>query len=942
MSSNTKLYIPGGYGQIILEATSNRDPSSTTVGIVGPANGGIMDEPLSFFSPESALETIGRCATLDMMNSIWNNGGGEIVLVRVGSTKKLDGIWMDNVTEATDLTATLSRQYGRSAFFDTGSSDWLYLGRETQFDNIYFDLFSAAAFSSASVALQAEYWDGSAWSSLTVSDGTVSGSKTMALTGSVTFTAPADWTESIPSLTNATASYGFWIRVRPAEVPTTEPLANMIAVSKNALPAWGLLVAEESFTGEQTSVASQSFSITAVNIGTDKFTVAGDKTAHFPTGALVTVAGSTGNDGDYTVASSIYTGGNTEITVDEDVTNAVADGTISSYAYMARTTVKDSGETFTTRSIEVGDVCRNVTDGSEAEVISVDSNTQVTTTPLTGGVLNRYLDGATVVASGATVPDALVDTEAVTATESVTGGTVITVPTANFLTARVTVGDVAQNITTPANSGVVVSIISATKLLVTGTWAIADSLDVYSTKILQDLSHNFGLNGVRPGTTIDFGANGTALVTALLDYDEETGTCYTILTDGLSGGAGTHFVKTYQYGYTVAADTYEFVTPTEKAYLEAKEWGAKGNQITAEVYQVGTMTRVKITYGSYIEEYEVLTAATEPLLDILTQISENADSIIGVVEDLTNGVYDLPSSMPATAFTGGVNGSASDNEYAEGFDALLNAEQVGVVCATTYNDAINAAIKDHVGKAIGLDYQLPRIGICCKPENENFLRVSPALQTEAQEVAYDGLIQYVTQRLTVRSLVSASGLTSSRAAFAAAYAGRLAKTPAAQTLSGQPLNGVSLDKVFNRADKTTLIKYGILIADMNANGISIVRSVTPSVGTLYYEVSRRRAVNLTEQTVRTELASLYVGKLNERNILDQVAASTQSILNRLLSTPGSLGGTIRDFGDVRASFNAADDTRIDVSYRVVVLSPINFIFTTIHVHSSLDLNQVAN
>lgn len=71
-----------------------------------------------------------------------------------------------------------------------------------------------------------------------------------------------------------------------------------------------------------------ALAITAVNTSTDVFTIAGDWTAYFGADDVFNVDESTGNDGDWTVSSSTYTGGNTEITVTGDITDATVDGYI--------------------------------------------------------------------------------------------------------------------------------------------------------------------------------------------------------------------------------------------------------------------------------------------------------------------------------------------------------------------------------------------------------------------------------------------------------------------------------------------------------------------------------------------------------------------------------------------------------------------------------------
>ena len=60
----------------------------------------------------------------------------------------------------------------------------------------------------------------------------------------------------------------------------------------------------------------------------------------------------------------------------------------------AATTLTDAGALFQTgKRVKVGDVIRNLTDGSHATIASIDSNTQLTTTALTGGTQNDWDNG---------------------------------------------------------------------------------------------------------------------------------------------------------------------------------------------------------------------------------------------------------------------------------------------------------------------------------------------------------------------------------------------------------------------------------------------------------------------------------------------------------------------------------------------------------------------
>ena len=85
---------------------------------------------------------------------------------------------------STSTTATLSS-------LDTGAnSHFVYIGAAAPFGGVRLTIGSAN--STASV-LSGKYWTGSAWSALTLTDGTTSGGATLAATGNVTWTVPTDW-----------------------------------------------------------------------------------------------------------------------------------------------------------------------------------------------------------------------------------------------------------------------------------------------------------------------------------------------------------------------------------------------------------------------------------------------------------------------------------------------------------------------------------------------------------------------------------------------------------------------------------------------------------------------------------------------------------------------------------------------------------------------------
>lgn len=80
------------------------------------------------------------------------------------------------------------------------------------------------------------------------------------------------------------------------------------------------------------------YSIIGVNQGTKTFKVGGDKTEHFLTNDTVRIQNSNGNDGYYSVVSSVYSLGNTEIVVNESIPTSNVSGNI----YMEDDDTKDN------------------------------------------------------------------------------------------------------------------------------------------------------------------------------------------------------------------------------------------------------------------------------------------------------------------------------------------------------------------------------------------------------------------------------------------------------------------------------------------------------------------------------------------------------------------------------------------------------------------------
>ncbi len=107
-----------------------------------------------------------------------------------------DSSFTDNTSEA-----RLNAGSDFTLFPTPGTSDRTYFGHSSKFTRLVFDVATA----STTQAYVWDYWNGSAWTSLTVVDGT----SAFTVDGIVTWTSPSDWaTKSV----NSTTMY--WVRAR--------------------------------------------------------------------------------------------------------------------------------------------------------------------------------------------------------------------------------------------------------------------------------------------------------------------------------------------------------------------------------------------------------------------------------------------------------------------------------------------------------------------------------------------------------------------------------------------------------------------------------------------------------------------------------------------------------------------------------------------------------
>lgn len=154
--------------------------------------------------------------------------------ISVGFGPAIQKVWFYDASDAlyTDLTANLTDRNTSTSSGTTmnamTSSDFLYVGSHRRYAGWAVDVGSANALASTATVT---YWNGSAWTNITATDGTQSGGDTtLAVDGNITWTVPTDWTAR--SVNSETADY-FWTRLAVSATLTNPTSINELALLVN-------------------------------------------------------------------------------------------------------------------------------------------------------------------------------------------------------------------------------------------------------------------------------------------------------------------------------------------------------------------------------------------------------------------------------------------------------------------------------------------------------------------------------------------------------------------------------------------------------------------------------------------------------------------------------------------------------------------------------------
>ena len=139
------------------------------------------------------------------------------------------GIKLVNTASVSPDYVDLSKSYDGDVttrdFLTLGTEDYIYIAYSRRFNKIGVNL---GTFSAEDGTMTAAYWNGSAWTSVTITDGTKDSTYTLEKDGDITFTIPEDWRSNTVDGDGA-----YWLRLDVSVALTTAFSINEITVTRS-------------------------------------------------------------------------------------------------------------------------------------------------------------------------------------------------------------------------------------------------------------------------------------------------------------------------------------------------------------------------------------------------------------------------------------------------------------------------------------------------------------------------------------------------------------------------------------------------------------------------------------------------------------------------------------------------------------------------------------
>ncbi|MCX7758995.1 MAG: hypothetical protein N2169_05240, partial [bacterium] len=161
-------------------------------------------------------------AISDTNNHIYTESGydlfsGNTIYSAEAGSQIIDYVYYYNGSTYTDLTTNIEHNATNQTVL-SATGHYIYVGDSSTFSRLYIQIGS----SGSGVALKVEYYNGSAWTTLTTTDNT----SNLTLSGWLTWTTPGNW-----AATTVNGQSKYWVRISTTSTPTTAPQIRGINVS---------------------------------------------------------------------------------------------------------------------------------------------------------------------------------------------------------------------------------------------------------------------------------------------------------------------------------------------------------------------------------------------------------------------------------------------------------------------------------------------------------------------------------------------------------------------------------------------------------------------------------------------------------------------------------------------------------------------------------------
>ncbi|MEI7578511.1 MAG: hypothetical protein WCJ58_00560 [bacterium] len=166
--------------------------------------------------------------TTTMRNVFYIGGATGSGMLNVASPDYFYDVILDNSGVLSSVAGEARNSGGTPFEFLKTTNSYLYVMRKVSFGTIYFNLQTKGS----GLTLAAEYWNGTAWTALTITDGTTG----LSNNGSITFSnLAANW-----AYTTVNGQAGYFVRIKTTSIQTTAPKAyTVVPSSRNALSVYG-------------------------------------------------------------------------------------------------------------------------------------------------------------------------------------------------------------------------------------------------------------------------------------------------------------------------------------------------------------------------------------------------------------------------------------------------------------------------------------------------------------------------------------------------------------------------------------------------------------------------------------------------------------------------------------------------------------------------------